>query len=257
MTLNAIVRRIQTIVLAHKQLRNFYYGAVVDFLNDKKTSYASCFLQDNGGSIDLSQKVVTVNFRMFLLDLVHVSEGSKENELDVQSDMLSVAMDQIAQFDFSDYGDWRVSLSNNVTFVREELADMTAGVVLDLSISVPYTKDTCAVPTNAVSSAFEWGYFSSDPYSDIQNKVFQFSKEYPFEVEQIELDFTSVANEKYLAVKELATETAKTEWVNTEFNEGVFPDQVFRDPVIIGDYRYYVSRIPVVLDSTQFIITFK
>lgn len=146
MTLNQVVKRIKTIALAHLQIRNFYYGNVSDFLTDKTTRYASCFLQDVPGVIDLSGKVTVLNFKMFLLDLVHVSEDAKDNELDVQSDMLSVAEDLIAEMDDSTYTDWKLSLSNPITFVREEDSDLVAGVVVDLAIHKLFVKDTCAVP---------------------------------------------------------------------------------------------------------------
>lgn len=150
MTLNAIVQRIKTVALAHGQIRNFYQGQVTDFLNEKKTKYASCFLQDSGSAtIDASQKATVIPFKLFLLDLVNVSENAKDNELEVQSDMLSVAEDLIAQFDDSNYADWKVSLNNSVTFVKEDLDDMVAGVVIDISISYPYLRDRCAVPSNS------------------------------------------------------------------------------------------------------------
>jgi hypothetical protein len=148
MTLNQIVRRIKTIALAHGQVKNFYYGSVTDFLDDKKTRYAGCFLQDNGGNIDISARTLTFNFRIFLLDLVHVSDETALNELDVQSDMVSIVADLLAEFDNSVYQDWMPSTSNTITLVREELDDMVAGAVADVSILTPYIKDTCAVPAN-------------------------------------------------------------------------------------------------------------
>lgn len=148
-TLNTIIKRIETISLAHKQIRNFYYGNVVDFLTNKTAQYAAAFLQDTGGSIDVGGKTIVLSFRFFLLDLVHVAGDAKQNEQDVQSDMLTVLSDLLAEIDHSEHTDWKVSLQNNVTFVREELDDMVAGVTTDFSISIPYAKDTCAVPTEA------------------------------------------------------------------------------------------------------------
>lgn len=150
MTLNQVIDRIQKIALAHKQLRNFYCGAVVEFLNDKQTRYASSFLQEMPASIDLTAKTKTFNFRMFFLDLVHVSDDTKANQLDVQSDMFSVAEDIISEIDYPAYTDWKISTTNTLTFVEEELDDMVAGVVLELSIITPFIKDVCAVPTEPI-----------------------------------------------------------------------------------------------------------
>lgn len=146
MTFNQVVLRIKTLALAHAQLRNFYYGNVSDFLTDRTTQYASCFLQDTPGSISPGSKVTTLNFKIFLLDLVNVSEDSKANELDVQSDMLSVAEDLLSQFDDSVYTDWRIGSSSPIVFVRDEQPDVTAGVVVDITIDKLFVKDTCAIP---------------------------------------------------------------------------------------------------------------
>lgn len=146
MTFNQVVLRIKTRSLAHAQIRNFYYGNVSDFLTDRTTQFASCFLQDTPGSINIGQKTTTLNFKMFLLDLVNVSENSKDNELDVQSDMLSVAEDLLSQFDDSVYTDWRISNSSPTVFVRDETPDIVAGVVVDISIEKLFVKDTCAIP---------------------------------------------------------------------------------------------------------------
>jgi hypothetical protein len=148
MTLNQIISRIKAICLAHQQLRNFYYGTTTDFLTDKTTRYASSFLDDTGGSIDPGAKTMSIGFRLYLLDLVNVSANAKENELDVQSDMLSIGMDLLAEFDHSLFTDWKVSLTNPVTLVMESLDDLVAGVMIDFTVSAPWDKDTCAVPTD-------------------------------------------------------------------------------------------------------------
>lgn len=150
MTLNQIVERIRLISIAHKQVRNFYFGLPSDFLKDKTTKYASSFLQDAPGVIDITGKQITFGFKLFLLDLVHVSQDAKANELDVQSDMTSVALDLMAEMNHSSYNDWKVSISNPLTLVREEFDDLVAGAVVDFSVSVPYPLDTCVVPTETL-----------------------------------------------------------------------------------------------------------
>lgn len=147
MTLNAVITRIKYLTLAHKQLRNFYYGNVSDFLTEKTTRYASCFLEDTGIVIDKSTKTRQINFQMYLLDVVHVATDAKDNEQDVQSDMLSIAEDIIAQMDFSRYDDWKISGAVTGNFVREALDDLVAGVVLQMTVAVPYNADVCAVPS--------------------------------------------------------------------------------------------------------------
>lgn len=150
MTLNQIISRIQEICEAHKQVRNFYFGAPVDFLTDKTTLYPSAFLQDSPGALNTTGKEYTVGFKLFLLDLVNVANRAKENELEVQSDMTEVVKDLLSEFNHSSYTDWGVSVSNVLTIVREEFDDLIAGAVLDFTIRVPWPLDTCAVPTLAL-----------------------------------------------------------------------------------------------------------
>lgn len=147
MTLNQVIKRISQIAIAHKQVRNFYYGPVTEFLNDQTTRYASAFLEDTPGNLNIPGKAQSFGFRLYLIDLVHVSEDTKINEQGVLSDMLSVIKDLIAEINHSVYTDWRPGASNPVTMIREFDNDMAAGAVVDITIEVPYGLDTCAVPT--------------------------------------------------------------------------------------------------------------
>jgi hypothetical protein len=70
------------------------------------------------------------------------------------------------------------------------------------------------------------------------------------------LNYTSAGNLQYLVLKEPSSQPVKTTWFNTILNNGNMPDSVFRSPIVIGAFRYYVSRIPVVLDATTFSILF-
>jgi len=149
MTLNQVLQRLKILATAHRQIKNFYYGNVVDFLTAQATQYPSCFLQDLPGTIDPAGKQVTMNFKMFLLDLVNVSADAKQNEQDVQSDTLNIAMDLIAQIDYSGYTDWKIGAGIPTQFVQEELDDMVAGITIDISIVTPWDKNVCAVPANS------------------------------------------------------------------------------------------------------------
>lgn len=105
-------------------------------------------------------------------------------------------------------------------------------------------------------SNIEWGYFPTDPYIGIDSETFQFNSDYSAGLNNYALNFSSAGTGMYLAVKEPNTEPVKNAWQNTTYNYGMMPDSVFRAPIVIGAYRYYVSRIPVVLDSTNYAIQF-
>jgi len=119
MTLNQVIRRIKGIVLAHKQIRDFRQGLVSDWFADKTALYPGICLQDNGGSISLGGHATTLNYRMFFADLVNVSADAKTNLVDVQSDMLSVAMDILAQMNFPLFDDWKISTDASLQLFDE------------------------------------------------------------------------------------------------------------------------------------------
>ena len=147
MTLNNVIKRVETISLAHLQIRGFYFGRPTDFLVDKTTRYAGVFLQKTSGAASLQSREIRLGFKMFFLDLVNVAADAKENELEVQSDMLSVAKDIIATMNSSTYTDWAIDGANNLVLVEEEFDDMVAGVVIDFSIRLPWDKSYCESPT--------------------------------------------------------------------------------------------------------------
>jgi hypothetical protein len=148
MTLNSVIKRIRDLCLAHNQIRSFDVGRVTDFLTDKTKKYPAVFVQDNGGAISTDGHAATLNYRIFFVDLVNASEDTKENELDVQSDMVSVAMDIIAQINSSNFSDWRISSENNLQLLEEEGDDLYAGCYIDCSIRIMFTQNICQVPSN-------------------------------------------------------------------------------------------------------------
>jgi hypothetical protein len=153
MTLNQVIARIKNLSLAHKQVRNFYQGLVSDFLKDKTTNYPSVFIQDNGGNISTGSKETKLSYRMFLLDLVNVSENSKTNEQDVQSDMVSVAMDLIAEMNAQYFDDWSLSPDNQLQLIVENDNDLVAGCMVDFSIRIMFKQNLCEIPTEAITGS--------------------------------------------------------------------------------------------------------
>lgn len=151
MTLNQVLSRIRTIALSHQQVRNFKKGLVTDFLSDHTTKYPSVFLQSNGGYISTVRHETRLSYRMFVLDLVHVSEDHGQNEDDVLSDMLSIAMDLVAQINDSNWGDWFLTQTDNsLQELVEYDNDMIAGYVLDFSLRIIFNEDKCKIPTDLI-----------------------------------------------------------------------------------------------------------
>lgn len=147
MTLNSVIRRIRTIAEDHKQIRSFFYNVnIVEWLNEKKIDYPAVFLQSATGTISPDQHATTIAFKMFFVDLVNVSEATKGNETDVESDMLSVAQDIVAQLNHPGNG-WYPNGDYQFEIHTEGDNDMYAGVVLDFSLRIVFTQNICQVPT--------------------------------------------------------------------------------------------------------------
>lgn len=147
MTLNQVINRIKQLSLGHKQVREFRKGLVTDFFADKKTKYPAACLQDLGGNISLSGHATLLNYRLFILDLVNVSQDTKLNEIEVLSDTVSIAMDLLAQMNNGNYDDWKISPDNALQLVVEAENDMLAGCVIDFSVRIMYEQNICQIPT--------------------------------------------------------------------------------------------------------------
>jgi len=96
-------------------------------------------------------------------------------------------------------------------------------------------------------TAFHWGYSAGAVYGtnyEALNLQFNGSRSDTSPV----LNFTGAANYNYLYIKAPTDAKVYLNWLNTAFNYGKFPDQVFYAPVEAGGFRYYISRVPVLLD---------
>jgi hypothetical protein len=148
MTYNQVLKRIQKIALGHKQVRTFKKGVLLsNFLADKAIKYSAVLLQNINGNISNSSHQATLNFRVFFLDLVHVSEDTNLNEDDVISDEISIALDIFAQINHPSYNDWKLSSVSPFQIVAESTADSAAGIYVDFTISIIYPQNVCQIPT--------------------------------------------------------------------------------------------------------------
>lgn len=141
-----MLARIRTVTGAHKQIRSFRVGLVTDFFADRTTKYPAACLQYSVGSIGGSAK--QISFRLFIVDLVNVSDDTKSNEDDVFSDTLEIIMDLVAELSQPAFNDWIFSVTSNVQSVSENDNDLNAGWYIDFSVRVPFTRNICAVPSD-------------------------------------------------------------------------------------------------------------
>lgn len=154
MTLNQVINRLQTIALSHKQINHFYYGSIAEWLENGDVQYPACFVEHNTSNISSTGRTVTHQFRVYFLDLVNVSNDAKGNEVEVLSDMMSVAQDIVFACKDPDYESpandnlaWFTTGDAPAILYKDKLKDVTAGVSIDLPISTLMDIDRCAIPT--------------------------------------------------------------------------------------------------------------
>lgn len=154
LTLNQIIKRIETLALSHEQINSFYFGDKVEFDSGADINYPVCFCEQLPGSINRAEHLQRFNFRLYLFDRVLISEDTEGNETEVLSDMSSVAADMAAMLMAYEYeDDWMIDNVIVLSSATEELGDMVSGSVLEIGVSVDFIADRCQVP--AVDVTFE------------------------------------------------------------------------------------------------------
>lgn len=149
MTLNQLIRRIEIIAKSHKQIGYFYYGDPVWWLSkeDERISYPACIVDINRSTIDKEQHLNRYQVEVTLCDLVNVSDGSGLNEVEVFSDLTSVAEDLVSMFSSPAFqNDLTVGESAGVEYFRDKFEDVTAAVKFTIEIATNYDSNRCQVP---------------------------------------------------------------------------------------------------------------
>jgi len=145
MTLNQVIKKIKAIGENHLQIKTFYSGDVLDYIDESaNVKHASFVCQQNGASV--SRGRCEVRFALFFMDWCL---PGIENEQNVWSDQLLIAQDVLAILrnpDFNIY-DWEINETSEVSFFTEAYEDSLSGCKLDISIAFDYESNRCQVPT--------------------------------------------------------------------------------------------------------------
>ena len=151
MTLNQVIQRLEKLALSHKQINHFFFGDVVEWLANGDLKYPCCFVELNSIPISKLEHQTKYDFSIWFLDLVNVDTATRANELDVMSDLVSIAEDYTAMLNFVDYqDDWTINTEYNVQPYREKFEDMTIAIKVDITVGVDYTANRCQVPASGI-----------------------------------------------------------------------------------------------------------
>lgn len=149
-TLNQIVQNLNEIANKHLQIHAFKFGDPHEFYTSGTADCAESWVQPQ--TVLVTRNTSTFSFRMWLLDGVRRGEI---NETEVQSDMVLIAGDFIAQMQSPDY-DWVVSFADSQTlnFVTEHSPYKWSGVWFDFDIKLKTPRDICRIPFSSTLTIY-------------------------------------------------------------------------------------------------------
>ena len=152
-TFNNIVERFRVFADAHFFVKSFSFGSPDDVDLTKFTSFPLMHLVYTGATYDPGTK--TYNLEVYILDVPADKTKKVDRQKEVVSDAEQCAEDIIADIKnggniFLFAQDYEV-INATTTPLEEETKNVLSGVLLDLSVSIPYEWDACNAPIDGVS----------------------------------------------------------------------------------------------------------
>lgn len=156
LTLNQVVKRIETIATRHRQINQFLMGDAVDFLTFGDLTYPCVVCDVGDGVIDRDNRSSLYNIKLMICDLADVSMNSRKNELEVMSDLTSIAQDIIAMMNYSGYDTtWSIGSPISTQYLVEKFDDVVIALDMTIPITVRYDANRCWVPTTLTFENYE------------------------------------------------------------------------------------------------------
>ena len=152
-TFNNIVERFEDFATSHFFIKSFSFGSPDDVDLAKFTEFPLLHLVYTGATYDSGTK--TYNIEVYILDVPADKTDKVERQREVVSDAEQCAEDIIADIRmggniFTFAQDYEV-VNATTTPLEEETKNVLSGVLLDLSVAIPYEWDACNAPIDGVS----------------------------------------------------------------------------------------------------------
>jgi len=152
-TFNNIVERFRVFADAHFFVKSFSFGSPDDVDLSKFTNFPLMHLVYTGATYDAGTK--TYNLEVYILDVPADKEQKTDRQKEVVSDAEQCAEDIIADIKnggniFLFAQDYEV-VNATTTPLEEETKNVLSGVLLDLSVAIPYEWDACNAPIDGVT----------------------------------------------------------------------------------------------------------
>ena len=125
----------------HGQIKSTGYGQISSIAQTQNIQYPLMFISPSSSSIE--DQVLDLEFNVLIMDRL---QDSLDNEVEIHSDMLSIASDLRVWLntDASDY--FSVIESSNVQFFSERFGDYLGGVNLKIKINAEWDWNSCTIP---------------------------------------------------------------------------------------------------------------
>ena len=152
-TFNNIVERFEIFAENHFFIKSFSFGSPDDVDLSKFEEFPLMHLVYTGATYDAGTK--TYNLEVYILDVPHDKKGKVIPQKEAISDSEQCAEDIIADIRsggniFLFAQDYEV-VNATTTPLEEETKNVLSGVLLDLSVAIPYEWDACNAPIDGVS----------------------------------------------------------------------------------------------------------
>ena len=143
MTLNQIIKTIQTKAESHKMVGKFAVGADFDFAVDEVKYYPIVWLVPNGFTFNTDTRLVSYQFALMVMDRTFESSS---NTIEVLSDTAGIIIDIVTLLKRTD-ADFEIQVGGNAEPFYDSRTDVVAGHVIDFTIDTAYLESYCDIPT--------------------------------------------------------------------------------------------------------------
>ena len=145
MTLNQIIKKIQTAAESHKMVGKFAVGQQSNLTVENVEYYPLVWLYPDGFNLSTTGNLMTYNFALLVMDRVFESES---NVIEVLSDTAQIIADVFALIDNNtqDDEDFELVVTSNASPFYDAKTDILSGYAINFQVNTPYLFNTCVVP---------------------------------------------------------------------------------------------------------------
>ena len=145
MTLNQIIKKIQTAAESHKMVGKVGVGQHSNLTVENVEFYPLVWLYPDGFNLQSAGKLMTYNFALIVMDRVFESES---NTIEVLSDTAQIMSDIFALVETNTEtdGDFELSINGNASPFYDSKTDILAGYAINFQVLTPYLSNSCVVP---------------------------------------------------------------------------------------------------------------